>query len=240
MVLEDRHFRRATHPASAVGYRVLARGISDVAAMGATPRFCLLSMALAPWTDSRWLARFFRGFHRLGAETGATLVGGDLAKAEKFGCDIVVCGSVPRGTALRRDAARLGLRRMRGKAWQVHLRPRPRLALGRFLRECLRATAAMDLSDGLSLDLRRLCLASGVSAELDREPPAFPGASLQDVLDGGEDYELLFTLPARVQPPADFEGLPLTRIGTIGRGRSGLVRLLGQRVRPGGWDHFRR
>src|SRR5512137_1908368 len=71
MVLEDRHFRRATHPASAVGHRVLARGLSDIAAMGATPRFCLLSLALAPWTDSRWLDRFFRGFHRLGAEAGA-------------------------------------------------------------------------------------------------------------------------------------------------------------------------
>ncbi len=255
MVLEDRHFRRASHPAFAVGYRTLARGLSDIAAMGAEPRFCLLSMVLAPWTDLRWLDRFFRGFQRLAADARTPLVGGDLAKSEKLGCDIVVCGAVPKGQALRRDGARagdgiyvsgllgasaLGLRTRRGRAWQVHLRPKPRLALGVYLRESLRATAAMDLSDGLSLDLQRLCLASGVSAELEREPPAFRGATIEDALHGGEDYELLFTLPSGARPPAEFNGLPLTRIGVMSRGRPGRVRLLGKPVEPGGWDHFRR
>jgi len=254
MVLEDRHFRHATHPAGAVGYRTLARGLSDIAAMGAEPRFCLLSLALAEWTDRRWISGFFRGFYRLAAEARTALVGGDLARAEKFGCDIVVCGAVPKGKALRRDGARpgdaiyvsgrlggsaLGLRTMRGPAWKVHLRPQPRLRLGRWLRESMRATAAMDLSDGLSLDLHRLCLASGLAAGLDREPPAFPGASLADALHGGEDYELLFTLPPRARPPAEFESLPLTRIGTMREGKPGLVRLLGRRLEPGGWDHFR-
>ena len=254
MVLEDRHFRRATHPAAAVGYRTLARGLSDIAAMGAEPRFCLLSLALAGWTDRRWISQFFRGFCRLAAETRTALVGGDLARAEKFACDIVVCGSVPKGKALRRDGARpgdgiyvsgrlggsaLGLRSMRGAAWRVHLRPQPRLRMGRFLRESLGATAAMDLSDGLSLDLHRLCLASGLSADLDREPPAFRGASLADALHGGEDYELLFTLSPRARPPQEFEGLPLTRIGTMRKGKPGLVHLLGRRLKPGGWDHLR-
>jgi len=254
MVLEDRHFRRTTHPASAVGYRVLARGLSDIAAMGAEPRFCLLLLALAEWAGGRWIRQFFGGFYRLAAETGTALVGGDLARADKVGCDIVAIGAVPRGKALRRDTARpgdgiyvsgklggsaLGLRLMRGRAWQVHLRPRPRLELGRFLRESLRATAAMDLSDGLSLDLYRMCLASGLSAELDREPPVFPGASIEDALHGGEDYELLFTLPPRARPPAQFDGLPLTRIGTVREGKPGLVRYLGRRLERGGWDHFR-
>jgi thiamine-monophosphate kinase len=98
----------------------------------------------------------------------------------------------------------------------------------------------MDLSDGLSLDLHRLCLASRVSAELECEPPIFRGASLEDALHGGEDYELLFTLPPRVRPPAGFDGLPLTRIGTIREGRPGLIRFLGRRLEPRGYDHFRR
>jgi thiamine-monophosphate kinase len=254
MVLEGIHFRRDLHPAAAVGHRVLARGLSDIAAMGAQPRFCLLSLAIAPWTDARWLDRFFDGFFRLARRTGTTLAGGDLAHSDKLLCDVIVCGAAPRGKTLRRDGARpgdsiyvsgllggsaLGLRTRRGAAWKIHLRPEPRLELGRFLRQRLRATAAMDLSDGLSLDLHRLSLASGVSAELDREPPAFGGASLADALHGGEDYELLFTLPPRARPPAEHGGVPLTRIGTIRKGQPGTVLFQGQPLPPRGYDHFR-
>jgi thiamine-monophosphate kinase len=255
MVIEDIHFRRDMHPAAAVGHRVMARGLSDIAAMGGEPRFCLLSLALAPWTDSRWTDRFFRGFFNLARRTRTTLAGGDLAHAEKFACDVIICGAVPRGRALRRDGARagdhiyvsgvlggsaLGLRTRRGKAWKLHLCPEPRLELGRFLRKTLNATAAMDLSDGLSLDLHRMCLASGVSASLDREPPACRGASLEDALHGGEDYELLFTLPPRARPPADYQGVPLARIGIVEKGKPGAVSFLGRPLAPRGYDHFRR
>lgn len=254
MVLEDIHFLRSAHPPAAVGHRVLARGLSDIAAMGAAPRVCFLSLALAPWVDSRWLNAFFRGFFRLAARTRTTLAGGDLAHAEKLACDIVVCGAVPRGRALRRDGARpgdgiyvsgqlggsaLGLRTRRGRAWKCHLEPQPRLELGRFLRERLHATSAMDLSDGLSLDLHRLALASGVAAELERHPPAFPGATVEDALHGGEDYELLFTLPPSARPPAGRRDIRITRIGTIRKGKPGLVRLLGRPLGPRGYDHFR-
>lgn len=254
MVIEDVHFRRHTHPAAAVGYRVLARGLSDIAAMGGAPRFCLLSLAVAPWVDTRWLDRFYGGLLGLARRTGTVLAGGDLARARAVCCDIVVCGSVARGGALRRDGARprdaiyvsgrlggsaLGLARGRGAAWKHHLHPEPRLELGRFLRERLRATAAMDLSDGLSLDLRRLCLASGVSAALDQAPPIFRGATLEQALHGGEDYELLFTLRPGVCPPEAFNGIPLTRIGTIRRGDPGAVELAGRRLEALAWDHFR-
>ncbi|HSW50620.1 MAG TPA: thiamine-phosphate kinase [Bryobacteraceae bacterium] len=254
MVVEDVHFLRGAHPAAAVGHRVLARGLSDIAAMGAEPRVCFLSLALAPWIDRRWLNAFFRGFYRLAGQTHTTLAGGDLAHAEKLACDIVVCGSVPRGKALRRDGARpgdgiyvsgqlgssaLGLRTRRGRAWKCHLSPEPRLELGRFLRQRLHATAAMDLSDGLSLDLHRLALASGVAAELENHPPIYPGAALEDALHGGEDYELLFTLAPGTRPPARHQGILITRIGTIRKGKPGLVRLLGRPLRPGGYDHFR-
>jgi thiamine-monophosphate kinase len=169
-------------------------------------------------------------------------------------CDIVVGGSVSRGRALRRDGARAGdfiyvsgrlggsaygLDTQRGRAWERHLRPRPRLALGRYLREKLHATACMDLSDGLSLDLRRLCQASKVSAEIEA-PPAFPGATIEHALHGGEDYELLFTVRAATRVPARFETLPLTRIGVIRRGPAGRVLLDGQSLAPLGYDHFRR
>jgi thiamine-monophosphate kinase len=130
-----------------------------------------------------------------------------------------------------------GLATGRGPAWRRHLRPEPRLSLGRFLRR-IHATAAMDLSDGLSLDLRRLCLASHLAAEIS-PPPVFPGASLEEALHGGEDYELLFTALPGTRVPARFEGLPLTRIGEMRKGRAGTVRLSGAPLPPLGWDHLR-
>ena len=253
MLLEDTHFRRATHRAEDVGWKALARALSDLAAMGGEPRFCLLSLALPPWAGPAWIAGFYRGFLRLAARSGAPLIGGDLARSEKAMCDAVACGAVPRGQALRRDGARagdaiyvsgrlggsaLGLATGRGKAWRRHLRPEPRLALGRFLR-VLGATAAMDLSDGVSLDLRRLCLASKLAAEISA-PPIFPGATLDQALHGGEDYELLFTAPPKTRIPAAFRGLPLTRIGEMRKGRAGAVRLNGAPLAPLGWDHLRR
>ncbi len=253
-LIEEVHFRRATHPASAVGWKALARGLSDIAAMGGEPRLCLLSLALAPWTTRRWVEGFFRGFRSLARAAGVKLVGGDLARADRLACDIVVLGTVPRGEALRRDGARpgdeiyvsgrlggsaLGLAAGRGPAWRRHLKPEPRLALGRFLRRRLGATAAMDLSDGLSLDLHRLCLASGAAAELEGGLPVFPGATLDQALHGGEDYELLFTVPAGARVPRRWAGLPLTRIGRIIRGRAGSVVLAGEPLKALGWDHFR-
>ena len=147
LLLEDVHFRRDTHSAEDVGWKALARGLSDIAAMGGEPRFFLVSLAVACWADSRWVDSFYRGALRLGSREHVALIGGDLARSDKVACDVVVCGSVPRGGALRRDGARagdaiyvsgklggsaLGLERGRGIAWRRHTRPEPRLALGRF------------------------------------------------------------------------------------------------------------
>jgi thiamine-monophosphate kinase len=257
LLLEDVHFRRETHSAADVGWKALARGLSDIAAMGGIPRFCLLSLAVAEWADQQWVDGFYRGLLRLTARAGIPLAGGDLARSTRLACDIVVCGAVPRGKALRRDGARPGdaiyvSGRLGGSAlglaqgpqgprnaWRRHLRPEPRLSLGVFVRERLRATAAMDLSDGLSTDLHRLCLASNVSAVVEA-PPRFPGATLEQALHGGEDYELLFTVPPRTRVPARFEGTPLTLIGRIEKGRAGVVLLDGSILEPMGYDHFRR
>ena len=253
LLLEDVHFRRRTHSAEDVGWKAVARGLSDIAAMGGSARFFLLSLAVPKWVDDRWLDEFYRGALRLAGRERVVLAGGDLARNPKFACDVVVCGAVPRGTALRRDGAKagdaiyvsgrlggsaLGLAGRRGSAWKMHTRPEPRLALGRFLRERLHATAAMDLSDGLSLDLRRLCLASRLSSSI-QTPPLFPGATLQQALHGGEDYELLFTVRAGTRVPAEFEGIPLSRIGETRRGAAGKVLLDGAPLDALGYDHFR-
>jgi thiamine-monophosphate kinase len=251
LLLEGTHFRRDTHRPQDVGWKALARGLSDIAAMGGSPRFCLVSLALPRGLGDGWVDGFYHGLLRLARRERTPLVGGDLGCSRRVVCDIVVCGAVPRGQALRRDGARpgdliyvsgalggsaLGLARKMGKSWRRHLAPEPRLSLGRQLRRW-GATASMDLSDGLSLDLHRLCLASGLQAELSA-PPVFPGASLAQALHGGEDYELLFTAPgARV--PAAFQGIGLTPIGIMQKGRAGAVRMDGRPLAPRGWDHFR-
>jgi thiamine-monophosphate kinase len=252
MCIEDVHFLRETHRPTQAGRKALVRSLSDIAAMGGAPRLCLVSLCVPGWAGSAWVDRFFDGILDLAATTGTVLAGGDLSHGESLACDVTVCGAVPRGTALRRSGARpghdiyvsgslggsaLGLETKKGKALRRHLCPEPRLALGKFLREKLRATSAIDLSDGLSLDLRRVCLASGVDAEI-VAPPRFLGASLEQVLHGGEDYELLFTVPGGFQVPDRFEGLPLTRIGSIVRGEGGVVRLDGEPLPALGYDHF--
>jgi thiamine-monophosphate kinase len=254
LLVEDIHFHRETHRAVDAGWKALARGLSDIAAMGGEPRFCLVSLAIAPWNGARWVDGFYRGLLQLAVRERTPLVGGDLGRSAKTTCDIVVCGAAPRGKWLRRDSAlegdgiyvsgelggsALGLETRRGMARRRHLRPEPRLALGQYLRARIKATAAMDLSDGLSLDLHRLAKASGLSAEIEA-PPIFRGATLTQALHGGEDYELLFTLPARRAVPERFEGLRLTRIGTMRKGRAGEVRMDGAVLEPRGYDHFRK
>ncbi len=248
-LIENVHFTRATHPPRAIGHKALARGLSDIAAMGADPRFCLLSLALPDWATTRFINSLFDGLQDLAAQTRCPLAGGDLSHAPLLLCDIVVCGSVPSGEALLRSGAHpgdsiwvsgslggsaLGLRTQSGRARRRHLYPEPRLALGRAIRTI--ATSAMDLSDGLSLDLARLCTESHVAAAI-TAPPIFPGATLDAALHGGEDYELLFTLPARKHPKA-FGAVPVTRIGSIVSGVPGCVTLDGKPLAPLGYDHF--
>jgi thiamine-monophosphate kinase len=251
-LIEDVHFRRSTHSAADAGHKALARGLSDIAAMGATPRFCLVSLAVDAGAADEWVDAFYDGLLALAAEHKTALAGGDLARsAGPVTCDIVVCGSVPQGEALRRDGARpgdqiyvsgalggsaLGLEKGKGEAWKRHLRPDPRIKLGQALRG--KATSCMDLSDGLSLDLHRLCSASNVSAELDGDLPVFEGASIPQALHGGEDYELLFTAPPAVKVPKTVAGVPITRIGVIRRGNAGRIKLDDFELLPLGYDHF--
>jgi thiamine-monophosphate kinase len=253
MSIENVHFLPEVHPAAAVGHKALARGLSDIAAMGGTPRYFLVSLALAPWTRTVWVRRFYRGMLELAGRYDTQLIGGDLGHAAVLACDVTVVGTAPTGKALRRSGSRpgdllyvsgrlggaaLGLSSRRGRAWQAHLKPSPRVELGQFLRE-LGATAAMDVSDGFALDLSRLLAASSAAATIDVPVPRFAGATEGEALSGGDDYELLFTLPPEIEPPARFGGVALTRLGHIRKGRAGSIRYLGRALAPRGYDHLR-
>jgi thiamine-monophosphate kinase len=239
MLVDGVHFALATHSAYDCGWKALARGLSDIAAMGGDPHWCFVSLALTPAADRKWLAAFYRGLGALAKRHGVSLAGGDLTRSDRLSADICVVGSTPTGRALTRSGAQPGdilyvtgpLGAMAASGYT--LRPHPRLDAGLQLRR-LRATACMDISDGLALDLHRLALASGLSASLD-EIPVAPGASLEQALSGGEDYELLFTLPPAKRPPRS-----AIRIGSLSGGESGKVRLQGRPLSARGWDPFAR
>ncbi len=273
--IENRHFRLDWHPPESVGHRTLARGLSDIAAMGARPVAAFLSLGLPrKLTASRsrarsWLDRFLDGFLSLAEKHNTPLAGGDLAESPLAMADIVLLGAVPQGSALLRSGARPGdliyvtgtlggsaaglrsLARLRShKAlnaphYAPHLWPDPRIRQGMWLRKRGLATSAIDVSDGLSTEIEHLCAESGLSAEIDaRALPVFSGATLEDALHGGEDYELLFTAPPAATLPRAIDGIPITRIGTMlenrkGRVRVALVDISGRRpLLKRGWEHF--
>jgi thiamine-monophosphate kinase len=200
--LEGIHFRRNWHSPESVGHRCLARGLSDIAAMGGEPVAAFLSLALPRGLPQSWVNRFTRSLISLAERYGATLAGGDTAESPNgILADIVVVGTVPKGKAVLRSGARPGdhiyvtgalggsaavLQQMRkdpkGKLklnprnYPRHFFPEPRIALGRTLREKGLASAMIDTSDGLSTDLAHICEESGVGAELQAE--AIPRASV--------------------------------------------------------------
>lgn len=236
-VIEDVHFRRQSSGGVDVGWKAMARGLSDIAAMGGDPRFALVSLALAPWADQAYVKAIYQGLTRLARPYGVQIIGGDVTRTARLTIDIVVIGSVPRGKALRRNGARPGdLIYVSGPLGRAAVRnyldrPQPRIELGRRLRG--KATAAMDLSDGLAIDLHRLAVESRLAASLDGPIPAAPGATLEQALFGGEDYELLCTLPPDCRPPRE-----LIRVGCMVSGRPGRLTYAGVPLPPRGWDPF--
>jgi thiamine-monophosphate kinase len=229
--IEGVHFRSEDSPES-VGHRALARGLSDIAAMGGVPRFCLLSLTKPPQYGDAWIKRLYKGLLKLAGRTNTTLAGGDLSRGENLACDIVVCGSVRRGRAILRSGAKPGdtiyvsgpLGGPASRNYPVRLFE-PRLKLG----AKLRASACIDITDGLALDLCRLCTASGVSGKI-IDIPIVPGASEEHALSGGDEYELLFTSSA-----ASPDGIA---IGRIEAGEAGRIWLRDTAITPVGHDHF--
>lgn len=255
-VLENRHFTLETHSAADVGHLALARSLSDIAAMGAEPLFCLVSLAVPAQFAEEWIEQFYKGLLALGTRCKLELAGGDLSRFANVVANVTCCGHVPRGKAMLRSGAKAGDKiyvtgvlgasahalaslaaKQQPASARALLRPEPRIRAGVALRR-LGICAAMDLSDGLSLDLHRLCLESGVAAELDSDLPVAPAATVDEALHGGEDYELLFTASSKVWVPRAIDDIPVTCIGSILGGRPGRVRWNKRVLEPKGFDHF--
>ena len=252
MLVSGTHFFPDANPFQ-LGHKTLAVNLSDLAAMGAAPRWAMLAIAM-PAADESWLERFSAGFFALAEQYGVDLVGGDTTRGPLNLC-VTIFGEVPAEQALRRDGAQpgddvwvsgelgdaaLALAHLQQRivldepafeacALRLH-RPQPRIELGLALRGI--ANSAIDISDGLLADLGHILEASQLGAEIEFE--AVPvSAWLRErsrqrlALCGGDDYELCFTAPAarraEIERLAAQLGLPLTRIGKIVAGRGCIV-----------------
>ncbi|MDQ7859929.1 MAG: thiamine-phosphate kinase [Armatimonadota bacterium] len=287
-LVEDVHFRRRTSTPEDVGWKALAINASDIAAMGGRPRHALVSLMLPPDLPVVWVDGLYAGLRAMAVAAGGIgLIGGNLAQAECVVVDVTMLGDVAPGCLVRRDGARVGdlvvvtgtlgraaaglvlldntmIRNMveptlAARAVAAQRRPQPRLGAGRVLGETRAVRAMIDLSDGLALDLGRICEASGVGVRVDAarlpvDPCVLPTAAAArlDALDlavgGGEDYELLFALGpgdagavlGRLERETDTSGVVIGRFVPREEGctivRDGASRALGE----GGWTHFRR
>jgi thiamine-monophosphate kinase len=270
--LQGSHFLLDRHPPEAVGWKSLSRAASDIAGLGAAPRCFLLSIALPVERTGKWLDGFLAGLRRASRRLQCPLAGGDTTRSKDIAINITVVGEVPDGRAVLRSGAKsgdqlfvsgtlgeadLGLRyllksrgvaRAANAALRKHLYPGARIALGQWLGRNGLATAMMDMSDGLSTDLPRLCAASGVGARVHAEwlPKSLRTDSadaLQLALHGGDEYELLFAVkPKNAGRLGDaFQGLRLTRIGEITANKRIVLESGGklQELESRGWDPFR-
>jgi thiamine-monophosphate kinase len=266
LLAEDIHFRRGTATFEDIGYKAAVANLSDIAAMGGSPEFMLVALAIPPALTVVEIKRLYVGLMEACRPYGVKLVGGDTsASHDGLFISITLTGSVQPGRALTRDGARIGdlvyvtgtlgdslagLDILNGRGRMVHIphrdrvyllarhrRPTPRIRDAQILAEHGLATAAIDLSDGLSGDLAHICEQSGVGAEI--QGPTLPlspacrayatarGLDPIDLaLQGGEDYELLFTASPRhqskVQRLAERTGSLWSCIGIIRPKRIGL------------------
>lgn len=277
MLIEDVDFTRATPP-RAIARKSLAVNLSDLAAMGATPSYALLSLALPPWAldvaDEMLVA-----YAEASKEHAIEIIGGDFSRGDKLTIAITAIGRIVTRPLLRSGAKpgdRVYLSRPIGgsatglamlqksvdmqayafrefieSAIRRHIDPEPETALGIALAHIAEVTSCIDVSDGLSTDLHHLCDASQCGAEIAKERiPVFPdlltygprlGIDVADaVLNGGEEYALLFTSSLRESELSTKLGRPVYAIGRMTRDRA--VLLVDDGVpRPlarGGFDHF--
>lgn len=281
-LVEGVHFRRGWATAADVGYKALAASLSDVAAMGGLPRQAVVSVVASANTPVGWIEDLYRGLADAGDRFAVSVVGGNLARTEgPVVVDVAALGEVEPELCLRRSGARPGdavvvtgtlgrargglmalEREMQDPVWEplvrAYRRPSPRLREARAVASCRWATAMMDISDGLALDLSRMCAASGVGVRLDAEAlPVDPVLRAlaerlgEDAgalaLGGGEDYELLVAVPPDRAPALvailqSETGTPAAVVGVFtppAEGRTVVHRGVQRPLIAGGWDHFR-
>ncbi|MFD2258030.1 thiamine-monophosphate kinase [Luteolibacter algae] len=242
-LVEGVHYERSADPL-AVGWKAIARVISDFAAMGGKPERFLVTVALPKSLQLDWIENFYRGMGNCMSRYGAVLAGGETCRVPEGSAAVIsisATGSVSREQLVLRSGGRSGdeiwvTGRLGGSISGKHLSFLPRVEQAAWLTGNFALSAMMDLSDGIASDLPRLAKASGCGFQIDEDAvPLNNGCTVQQALTDGEDFELLFTLADSLGLPESwrsiFPDIELTRIGTLVAENQG-------RELSGGWDHF--
>lgn len=243
-VVEGVHFRRSARPAE-VGWKAMARPLSDFAAMSGVPRFALITIILSPNTTVAWTAAVYRGLQKAANAFDVAIVGGETSSTRGPATIVVaLAGEVEQRRRVLRSGGRAGDRlfvtgRLGGSIGGRHLRFQPRIAESRWLTAHFRIHAMIDLSDGLGADLARLATASGAGYELNASAiPRHRGCSVEQAIGDGEDYELLFAVSRNDADKLERRWrkewkLKLTRVGELTRNVKIRADL------RSGYDHFK-
>jgi thiamine-monophosphate kinase len=255
-IIDGVHFDSRTARPEEIGHKALARCLSDIGAMGCYPTFAVVAMMIPRNAREAWIKRLLRGLDRTARKFDTAVVGGDVAShSGKLAINVALLGETRGLRPVRRSGARVGdaiavTGPLGGSILGKHLRFTPRVREGVELNRRFEIHSMIDLSDGLATDLGHLCTESRVGAVVDetRIPIApqarrLPGLPLDHALFDGEDYELLFTLPATEAVRVEKAGLGRV-IGQVSavdgiylRSRTGSLREVQRR----GWEHrFRR
>jgi len=226
-VVEHIHFATDA-PAAAVGWKAMARPISDFAAMSAVPRFALVTLVIARATDEKWIRDVYRGLNKAARRFDVAIVGGETSSTRgPAAISVSICGEVEKRRWVSRSGGKPGdalfvTGRLGGSIAERHLRFVPRVSESRWLTENFHIHAMMDLSDGLGADLPRLARASGTGFEIDEKLLPLPaGCTVANAVSDGEDYELLFAIAESDSAAllkkwrTRFPRLLLTRIGCL-------------------------
>lgn len=242
-LVENIHYL-ADAPARAVGWKSVARVVSDFAAMGGSPERFLITLALAPETEIAWLENLYRGIGDCLEKYGGWLAGGETCSTPSGSAGVIsvaATGSVLRENVVLRSTAQVGesiivTGSLGGSITGKHLNFTPRLVEAKWLVEHFKPTAMMDLSDGLAKDLSRLASASHCGFQINRSAlPASSGCTVEQALEDGEDFELLFTInPEYVSSLFAAWPKKFPALSVIGN----LVEPSNSQSLSGGWDHF--
>lgn len=275
-MVQDVHFTLDTITWEELGWKSLAINLSDIAAMGGVPEYGLVALGLPGDTDVENIGKIYEGMLELANRHDVAVVGGNMCGSPVISITITVTGSSPDGRILRRSTAKPGdLIAMTGYAGSAaaglamlkenlqfgaetatylrtaFMRPKPRIAEGQLLLKH-GVTTAIDISDGLLADLRHICEASKVRAQVDADKvPVHAGMkskfgerAMELALAGGEEYELLFTADSEIIDEVKKEATcTVTIIGEITEGEAGKVKAIDAagktiKINKAGWEHF--
>lgn len=243
-VVEGIHFLPETSPEK-VGWKAMARVVSDIASMGGTPKFALITLILPRDQKVSYVEALYVGMQRCTERYGISIVGGETSSGPLTIISVTLTGEVKASQCLRRNGAKVGdaifvTGKLGGSIRGHHLTFEPRLKEAQWLAANFKIHAMMDVSDGLGKDLPRLVSGAGVGFQIHQDLPVNVGCDQRNAWSDGEDYELLFTVPARLSKrlalawSEQFPNVPLTKIGEI------VTPDLSQTIPDSakGWEHF--